>query len=148
MEREREKKMSLQLYMIGLAVQDMDKSQEFYRQLGLDIPEKQSGERPLFIKMEGKFSLFLAPPLIEKEQTTPDQESGNYRVLFEYYLKSQAAVEAKYAELIGYGYQSYHAPFIYSNGMCFALVNDPDGNTILLSGQPEKAEETLREHDS
>jgi predicted lactoylglutathione lyase len=59
-EREREKKMSLQLYMIGLAVQDMDKSQEFYRRLGLDIPEKQSGERPLFIKMEGKFSLFLA----------------------------------------------------------------------------------------
>lgn len=53
--------MSLQLYMIGLAVQDMDKSQEFYRRLGLDIPEKQSGERPLFIKMEGKFSLFLAP---------------------------------------------------------------------------------------
>ena len=62
------------------------------------------------------------------------------RVLFEYFLQTQAAVEAKYAELIRYSYQSYHAPFIYSNGMCFAVVNDPDSNTILLSGQPEKAE--------
>ena len=62
------------------------------------------------------------------------------RVLFEYFLQTQAAVEAKYAELIGYSYQSYRAPFIYSNGMRFALVNDPDGKTMLLSGQPEEAE--------
>jgi hypothetical protein len=59
-------------------------------------------------------------------------------VIFEYNLKSQAAVEAKYAELIGYGYQSYRSPFIFSNGMCFALVDDPDGHTILLSGDVER----------
>lgn len=53
-------------------------------------------------------------------------------------MKSQAAVEATYAELIGYGYQSYRAPFLYANGMCYALINDPDGNTILLAGDAEK----------
>ncbi len=131
--------MSLQLYMIGLTVQDMDKSQEFYRRLGLAIPEDQPKESTTFIEMEGKFSLFLAPMSTKSEKAAPGQVPENYRVLFEYNLKSQTAVEAKYAELIGYGYQSYRAPFIYSNGICFALVNDPDGNTILLSGQPEKA---------
>jgi hypothetical protein len=48
-------------------------------------------------------------------------------------LKSRAAVDAKYAELTGLGYQSYHTPFETPFGVYFALVNDPDGNTILLS---------------
>jgi len=48
-------------------------------------------------------------------------------------LKERAAVDAKYSELTGFGYQSYHAPFVSSIGMYFAMVNDPDGNTILLS---------------
>lgn len=133
--------MALQLYMVGLTVQDMEKAKEFYRRLGLAIPEENPKRPPLMIKMDGEFTLFLAPKSIESEQTASGEPLENYRILFEYYLKSQAAVQAKYAELIGYGYQSYRAPFIYSNGMCFALVNDPDGNTILLSGDVEEAEE-------
>lgn len=133
--------MALQLYMVGLTAQDMEKSKEFYRRLGLAIPEENPKRSPLMIKMDGEFTLFLAPRSIESEQTASGEPLENYRILFEYYLKSQVAVEAKYAELIGYGYQSYRAPFIYSNGMCFAFVNDPDGNTILLSGDVEKAEE-------
>jgi hypothetical protein len=58
---------------------------------------------------------------------------GAYRVLLEFYLPSRAEVEAKYAELTGLGYKSYRAPFETSFGMVFALVDDPDGNTILLS---------------
>ena len=132
--------MSLQLYMIGLTVQNMEASKEFYRRLGLAIPEENPKRPPLMIKMDGEFTMFLSPISIESEQTASDEPIQDYRVLFEYYLKSQSAVEAKYAELIGYGYRSYRAPFIYSNGMCFALVNDPDGNTVLLSGDVEKTE--------
>jgi len=42
-------------------------------------------------------------------------------------------VEAKYAELTACGYQGYRAPFETSFRAYFAMVNDPDGNTILLS---------------
>ena len=132
--------MALQLYMVGLTVQDMEKSKEFYRRLGLAVSEES--ENPQFpvsmFKMNGEFSLLLASRSIESEPTASGKPLENYRAFFEYYLKSQAAVEAKYEELIRYGYQSYHAPFIFFNGMCFALVNDPDGNTILLSGDVEK----------
>jgi hypothetical protein len=48
-------------------------------------------------------------------------------------LKERAAVDAKYNELTGFGYQSAHTPFVTSFGMYFAMVNDPDGHTILLS---------------
>ncbi|HET8852558.1 MAG TPA: VOC family protein [Ktedonobacteraceae bacterium] len=130
--------MALQLSMVGLTVQDMEKSKEFYRRLGLAVPEENPKQPPLMINMEGEFTLFLAPGSIQSERTASGEHIENYRVLFEYYVKSQAAVEAKYAELIGYGYQSYRAPFLYANGMYYALINDPDGNTILLAGDAEK----------
>ena len=47
---------------------------------------------------------------------------------------------AKYAELIDFGYQSHRAPYMTSFGMCFAMVKDPDGNTILLSGDAGHAQ--------
>ena len=37
-------------------------------------------------------------------------------------------------ELTGFGYQSQRAPYETSFGMYFAMIKDPDGNTILLSG--------------
>jgi len=43
-------------------------------------------------------------------------------------------VDAKYTELTSFGYQSHRAPYETSFGMYFAMLNDPDGNTILLSG--------------
>lgn len=139
---ERNRIMALQLYMVGLAVQDMGKSQEFYRRLGLVIPAGSQDRQHVQVKMGEDFTFFLDTRTISPEKSASDASLGGYRVLFEYYLKSQAAVEAKYAELVAYGYQSYRAPFIYANGMCFALVNDPDGNTILLSGDGEPGETT------
>ena len=49
-------------------------------------------------------------------------------------------MDAKYSELISFGYQSYRAPYETSIGMYFAMVKDPDGNTILLSGDQEENE--------
>jgi catechol 2,3-dioxygenase-like lactoylglutathione lyase family enzyme len=135
--------MAQQLYMIGLIVQDMDRAQEFYRRLGLAVPEEQPKQPPIFINMKGQFSLFLAPASIQSERAANGEKPETYRVIFEYDVKTQDAVEEKYQEMMNYGYQSYRAPFLFSNGMCFALINDPDGNTILLSGQPTSAREVL-----
>ena len=131
--------MALQLYMVGLITQDMEKSQEFYRRLGVVLPADSQSEAHVEVKMKEGFTFFLDTRTFGPEEQASGEPLENCRVLFEYYLESQAAVEAKYAELVGYGYQSYRAPFIFPNGMCFAFVNDPDGNTILLSGDVEKA---------
>ena len=47
--------------------------------------------------------------------------------------KLASEVAEKYTELTECGYASYRAPFETPFGMYFAMVNDPDGNTILLS---------------
>ena len=62
------------------------------------------------------------------------EASDSYRSILEFYLKTRDSVDAKYKELTSLGYQSRHAPYKTSFGMYFALINDPDGNTILLSG--------------
>lgn len=132
--------MALQLYMVGLMTKDMEKSQEFYRRLGVAIPAGSQSEEHVEVKMREEFTFFLDTRAFGPEKPASDEPLENCRVLFEYYLESQAAVKEKYAELVGYGYQSYRAPFTFANSMCFAFVNDPDGNTILLSGDVEEVE--------
>ena len=118
--------MALELYMVGVIAQDMDKSLEFYRRLGLAIPEGSDGQSHVGVKMGSELTFFLN----SRGRLGELPSSG---VIFEFYLKERAAVDAKYNELIGFGYPSAHTPFVTSFGMYFAMVNDPDGHTILLS---------------
>lgn len=134
--------MALELYMLGLIVQDMSRSLAFYRQLGLAIPDGAEEQKHVEIKMGNGLTFFLdsAPsrwdPGFVKGSTPESPEASNsYPSILEFFLKTRTAVEEKYAELTGLGYQGYRTPYTTSFGMCFALVKDPDGNTILLSGE-------------
>ncbi|GER91353.1 glyoxalase [Dictyobacter vulcani] len=119
--------MALNLYMLGLVSPNMEKSLEFYRRLGLAIPEGSDGQKHVEVKMKGEITFFLNAP----EPATVGESS---RVILEFYLQDRAEVDAKYQMMVEYGYESYRAPFIASPiGMYFAMINDPDGNTILLS---------------
>jgi len=133
--------MALELYMVGLTVRDMEKSLEFYRRLGLAVPEDGEERSHVEIKMEGKLTFFLNSKPIKRTAPARDGSTDTYPFLLEFYLESRAALEAKYAELTGLGYESYRAPFETTIGMYLALIKDPDGNTILLSADMvEKAE--------
>lgn len=119
--------MALELYMVGLIAKDMDKSLEFYRRLGLAIPEGNEGQRHVKVKMESGLTFFLNAP--DRTEIADSQ-----RVIFEFYLPSRASVDQKYTELTGFGYQSSRPPaFEASIPVYFALVNDPDGHAIMLS---------------
>ena len=118
--------MALDLYMVGLVPQDMDKSLEFYRRLGVDLSELKEGQPHFKSRMKGNITFFL-------NNTGLVEEANKPRLILEFYLKERAAVDAKYNELTGFGYQSYRAPFVSSFGVYFAMINDPDGNIVLLS---------------
>jgi uncharacterized glyoxalase superfamily protein PhnB len=133
--------MALELYMLGLIVQDMSESLQFYRRLGLAIPEGCEDQTHVQIKMGNGLTFFLDsnpsrfdPGFVRREDPGRMGGADSYHSLLEFYLRTQDAVEAKYAELTDFGYKSHRAPYETPFGMCFAMVNDPDGNTILLSG--------------
>jgi catechol 2,3-dioxygenase-like lactoylglutathione lyase family enzyme len=132
--------MALDLYMIGLIVQDMEKAVEFYRRLGLDIPAGSEKQAHVQVKMGGGLTFFLDskptrwdPGFGEQPGREQIGASDGYRSILEFYLKERAILEAKYTELLDFGYQGFRAPYETAFGMYFAMVKDPDGNTILLS---------------
>jgi catechol 2,3-dioxygenase-like lactoylglutathione lyase family enzyme len=126
--------MGLELYMVGVIVEDMPRAAEFYRRLGVDVPDGADEQDFVEIKMSG-LTFFLST----KEQNArwdparTDDASGAYRIILEFYLESPAALDAKYEELTGFGYASHCAPYDVTPSTRFAMVDDPDGNTILLS---------------
>lgn len=139
--------MALDLYMLGLIVADMGRSLEFYRRLGLAIPEDSDRKTHVEVAMGNGLTFFLDsrparwdpdfPGLRDGVTQAHPGQSGvpeGYRSILEFYVKTRAAVDATYAELTGCGYQSRRAPYESPIGMYFAMVADPDGNTILISG--------------
>jgi catechol 2,3-dioxygenase-like lactoylglutathione lyase family enzyme len=132
----------LQIYMVGLIVDDMQASLDFYRRLGVDAPEDTDSTH-VEIEMAGGMMLFLDSnpggwdPGFKPSSGTG--EAGPYRTLLEFYLDTESKVEAKFEELVGYGYDGFRPPYPTGFGMTFAFVNDPDGNAILLSGDTAKS---------
>ena len=133
--------------MLGLIVQDMGKSLEFYRRLGLAIPEGSEEQTHVQIKMGSGLTFFLDsrpsrwdPWFVRKGDPAGREASGDYSSILEFYLKTQDAVDAKYTELTDLGYQSHRAPYETPFGMQFAMIKDPDGNIILLSGNLKENE--------
>src|SRR6266508_6818632 len=116
--------MALELYMLGLIVQDIGKSLEFYRQLGLAIPAVSEEKTHVEVKMGSGLTFFLDsrpsrwdPNFARKDDPGHMEASGSYPFILEFYMKKRAAVDAKFQELTGFGYQSYRAPYETSFGM-------------------------------
>jgi uncharacterized glyoxalase superfamily protein PhnB len=130
--------MALELFMIGVIVQDMPAAVTFYRRLGVALPEGSEAKSHVEVKMSGMtFFLDSKPTAWDAQfdmQSTPARNAaGHYPLVLEFYLKEQATLEAKYAELVNFGYEGFRAPYPTSFGLYFAMVKDPDGNTVLLS---------------
>ena len=125
--------MSLNLYMVGVIVEDMARSIEFYRRLGVEIPEGSEEKPHVELKMNGVTFFLHAQQLNYMWDPAKTPPSGGYRVILEFYLGGRAAVDAKYQELVAFGYESHFEPYETPLRTYFAMINDPDGNSILLS---------------
>ena len=71
------------------------------------------------------------------DQARTDATGAGYRMILEFYLETGAALDAKYEELTGFGYVGHCAPYDVTPTLRFAMVDDPDGNTVLFSASVE-----------
>ncbi len=116
--------MALELYMVGLVTKDLDRSLEFYRRLGLGLPERSERQRHVNVKMESGITFFL----------NASGQMPATGLILEFYLASRASVDEKYNELIAFGYKSARPPaFEPSIPVYFAMISDPDEHTIMIS---------------
>ncbi len=125
--------MSPQLSMVGLVVRGMATSLEFYRRLGLEIPEG-SEEKPFVQKrMQSGVSMFWDTVFAAKYDPERGVPGGGYQIMLEFFLKDEGAVDSKYEEMTRhYGYGG-RLESVRTFGPYAAMVEDPDGNVVLLT---------------
>jgi catechol 2,3-dioxygenase-like lactoylglutathione lyase family enzyme len=125
--------MALELYMVGVIVEDMPRAVQFYRRLGVDLPQGAESEEHVEIAMSGLTFFLSTKRANARGDPARTEASGGYRTVLEFYLETPAVLDAKYEELTGHGYVGHCAPYDVTPKLRFAMVDDPDGNTILLS---------------
>jgi catechol 2,3-dioxygenase-like lactoylglutathione lyase family enzyme len=126
--------------MVGLVVGDMKRSLAIYRHLGLDIPLEEDEKRFVMHRMPSGVTIFFDTVFFPAED--PERRPaprGRYNISLEFYAGTREAVDTLYDELIGLGYTGRRAPW-KSSGPYAALVEDPDGNPILITAEDASAE--------
>lgn len=125
--------MSARLKMVGLMVEDMARSLGFYCGLGLEIPEGAEEQVHVEVEIGGGVVLFWDSVFAGAYDPDREKPKGGYQILLEFFVGSKEAVDATYKELVAEGHRGHKAPFETHFGAYMAMVDDPDGNTVLLT---------------
>jgi len=132
--------MPIQLAMVGLVVGDMRRSLDFYRHLGLEIPEDENDRAFVMHRMASGVTIFFDtvffPTNDPERQPSP---RGSYNVSLEFYAGTREAVDEAFERLTALGYVGRTAPW-KSSGPYAAIVEDPDGNPILITAEDPNAD--------
>ena len=118
--------------MVVLLIDNLPRSLAFYRRLGVEFPPDADQRRDIQVPIGDSHQLVLTTTFARND---PERErpSGGSRVMLEFFVDGNAAVDAKFAELTEAGYRARRAPFLTDFGAYMCLVDDPDGNTVLVT---------------
>ena len=124
--------MRMKFSMIVLEVRDLRRSIDFYRLLGLDMPEP-AGRPVSRHRLDSGISLVLTQGFVPAADPAWVRPERGYQQLLEFFAGDQdAAVDAEWARLTRAGYHGRMAPR-KTAGPYAAMVDDPDGNVILIT---------------
>lgn len=124
--------MEIQLSMLILEVRDLEASMAFYRDLGLNLPDPPPGQPVVIHRMGSGVSLLLTTSFAATHDPAWVRPAGGYQQLLEFYVGENAAVEERWAALVAAGHPSRMPP-TQTAGPYAAMVDDPDGNVVLLT---------------
>jgi catechol 2,3-dioxygenase-like lactoylglutathione lyase family enzyme len=118
---------------VGMVVSDMGKSLAFYRRLGVDVPADADDQPHVEASLPGGLRL-LWDTVDTVRSFLPDWEppSGGHRIGLAFACATAADVDATYETLVGLGYEGHKAPWDAFWGQRYAVIHDPDGNSVDL----------------
>jgi catechol 2,3-dioxygenase-like lactoylglutathione lyase family enzyme len=125
--------MTARFDLIGLVVENLARSLAFYRKLGFDLPPDADTEPHVEATLPG--GLRIAWDTVETVRsfdpgwTAP---SGGHRVALAFACDSAADVDATYRALVDAGHDGHKEPWDAFWGQRYAVVLDPDGNSVDL----------------
>jgi predicted lactoylglutathione lyase len=118
--------------MVVLLVEDLARSLAFYRRLGVDFPDGAEERRDVQVSLGGGHHLVISTTF-GPNNVQGDAPSGRSRIALEFFVEGNEAVDATYRELVEAGYRGHREPFLTNFNAYMALVDDPDGNTVLVT---------------
>jgi predicted lactoylglutathione lyase len=118
--------------MVVLLIEDLPRSLAFYRRLGVEFPPDADQRSDIQVPIGDDHQLVLTTTFVRND---PDRRppSGGSRIVLEFFVDSPAAVDAKFSELTEAGYRGRREPFLTSFDAYMCMVDDPDGNTVLVT---------------
>jgi catechol 2,3-dioxygenase-like lactoylglutathione lyase family enzyme len=125
--------MSARLDLVGLVVADMARSLDFYRRLGFDLSPSSDGEPHVEATVPG--GLRIAWDTVDTIRSfDPDwmPPSGGHGISLAFACDSPADVDETYRSLVADGYGGRREPWDAFWGQRYAIVLDPDGNSVDL----------------
>ena len=116
---------------LNLVVRDMQATLEFYRRLGVPIPEDAKGphvnaELPSGVSLE-----FDETSFVPQWDSSWRGATGGSTILG-FALPSREGVDELFGELVAAGYHGRQRPYDAFWGARYAIVDDPDGNGVGL----------------
>ena len=118
--------------MVVLLVADLPRSVAFYRRLGVVFPPDVETRESVQVPLGGGHHLVLTTTFAD---AIPGYERprGGPGVVIEFFVDGDAAVDSTFAGLTDAGYTGRRPPFRTSFGAWMAMVDDPDGNAVLVT---------------
>ena len=122
-----------QLNAIGIVVKDMPRSLSFYRAMGLPIPPEFDSEPHVEAEVNSGLKILWDQVDVirsfDPEWTPP---TGGARVGLAFQMDSPNEVNALYKSLVEAGFEGHKEPWDAFWGQRYALIRDPDGNSVDL----------------
>lgn len=133
--------MTPHLNVIEIVVTDMGRSLVFYRRLGLDIPADSDDEPHVEADLPGGIRLaFHTVETIRSFDESWSPPTGGHGLALGFACDGPADVDRSYADLVGTGETAHLPPWDAFWGMRYAVLRDPDGNTVdLFAPLPEQS---------
>lgn len=117
---------------LGIVVDDMRASLEFYRLLGLDIADGAETEQHVESVLPGGIRIMWDTVELVRSIGAWQAPTGGHRVGLAFLCESPAEVDDMYRRIVDAGHRSHAAPFDAFWGQRYATVLDPDGTPVDL----------------
>lgn len=120
-----------ELNALGIAVSDMARSIQFYRLVGLDVPETPDEDHVDAFLPNGVRFMLDSEEVIRSFMSEWTREDGN-QISVALECSSPTEVDEVYARVTGAGFEGEKEPWDAFWGQRYALLIDPDGVRVNL----------------